>query len=124
MFRHASEDETTESLPAVGRHYDQLGAQSFRGLKNLDARSAHHDFDFVAGFAIDFLASQPLKLGGSRPDSGGGSCDRIRRRDVSDSNTRKRQCFQWMLREVCFAVSALYAESDFLVIDNSAVHGK
>ena len=63
MFGHASEDETTESLPAVGRHYDQVGAQSFRCLKNFDARIARHDFDFAGGFVIDFLASQPLKLG-------------------------------------------------------------
>ncbi len=47
----------------MSRHYDQVGGQSFRCLKNLDARVARHDFDFVAGFAIDFLARQPLKLG-------------------------------------------------------------
>ena len=62
MFSHASKNEMTESLPAVRRHYDQVGAQSFRGLKNLDRRIAHQDFDFVAGFAIDYLACVPLKL--------------------------------------------------------------
>ena len=46
MFSHASENEMTESLPAVGRHYDQVGAMSFRCLKNLDRRIAHQDFDF------------------------------------------------------------------------------
>ncbi len=61
MFSHASENETSKSLPAVARHYNQIGAQSFRCLKNLDARIARHDFDLVAG--IDFLACQPLKLG-------------------------------------------------------------
>ena len=63
MFSYASENEMTESLPAVGRHYDQVGAMSFCCLKNLDTRIAHHDFDLVAGFAVDFLACQPLKLG-------------------------------------------------------------
>jgi hypothetical protein len=63
VLGHASEDETTESLAAVGRHNDQVGSPSFRRLKNLDARIANHDFDLVASFAIDFLASQALKLG-------------------------------------------------------------
>jgi len=55
MFSHSSQNETAESLAAVGGGYDQVGSQSFRCLKNLDARIAHHDFDFVAGFATDFL---------------------------------------------------------------------
>jgi hypothetical protein len=45
MFSHASKNEMTESLPAVRRHYDQVGAQPFRGLKNFDRRIAHQDFD-------------------------------------------------------------------------------
>ncbi len=56
MFSDASENETTESPPAVGRHYDQVGAQSFRCLQNFDARLAHHHFDFVLGFAVDVMA--------------------------------------------------------------------
>jgi len=52
-----------ESLPAMGRHYDQVRAPSFRCLKDLDARIAHHGVNFVAGFAINSLARQPLKLG-------------------------------------------------------------
>ncbi len=63
MFSHASKNEMTESLPAVSRHYDQVGAPSFRGLKNLDRRIAHHDVDLVAGFAVDSLACQPHKFG-------------------------------------------------------------
>ena len=61
MFSDASENEMTESLTAVRRHYDQVGAMSFRCLKNLNTRIAHRDFDFVAGFAIDYLACVPLK---------------------------------------------------------------
>lgn len=61
MLSHASENETPESLATVGRHYDQVGTLSFRCLKDLDARIAHHDFDLVAGFALNFLAHQPLK---------------------------------------------------------------
>ena len=45
----------------MGRQYDQVGTLSFRCLKDLDARIAHHDFDLVAGFALNFLAHQPLK---------------------------------------------------------------
>jgi len=63
MFSDTSKNEMTEPLPAVGRHYDQVGPPSFRCLKNLDGRIAHHDFDLVVGFAVDFLASKPLKLG-------------------------------------------------------------
>ena len=62
MFSHASENETTESFPAAGRHYDQAGTQSFRRLKNFDGRIAHQDLDFVTGFAIDFAACSRSSL--------------------------------------------------------------
>jgi len=62
MFSYASENEMTESLPAVGRHYDQVGAMSFCCLKNLDTRIAHQDFDFVIGLGMDFPSCEPVKL--------------------------------------------------------------
>lgn len=62
MLSHASENETPESLATVSRHYDQVGTAPFCCLKDLDARIAHQDLDLVTGFALNFLAHQPLKL--------------------------------------------------------------
>jgi hypothetical protein len=49
-----------ETLATVSRHYDDVCAPSFSSLKHLDPRLAHHDYDFMAHFAVYTPARQPL----------------------------------------------------------------
>ena len=52
----------TESLPAVGRHYDQVGAMSFVLAEESRHSDRPSEFDFVIGLGVDFPSCEPVNL--------------------------------------------------------------
>ena len=63
LLGDASENEAPESFPPVGRHHDQIGAEPFCRLQDLDGGIARSGMNFVASISADFLAGQVFKLG-------------------------------------------------------------
>jgi hypothetical protein len=60
-FGYASKDKSAQPFSSVGRHYNQVDAQSGSRLKNLDCGIARHNEYFIAGSGLEFLMADPFK---------------------------------------------------------------